>query len=208
MSGIGATATVTGDRRAQRRAATRGEIVEAAWAVAREEGLAGLTMRDLGARVGMKAQSLYSYVASKHEIYDAMFEQGYRELADWMSAGGAATDARSDAHRFFAFCVSDPVRFQLLFLRTLPGFEPSPSSYALAVDVLETMTARLATVGVRKARHVDLWTAVMTGLASQQIANDPGGARWERIVDDAVDMLLAHTGSPQRSRPTTGRSPR
>ena len=73
---------VTGanDRRAQRRQETKDEIVAAAWDLVREQGLAGLAMRDLGARVGMRAQSIYSYFESKHEIYDAMFREGYLDL--------------------------------------------------------------------------------------------------------------------------------
>ena len=54
------------DRRSERNAATRAEILEAAWALVREEGPAGLSLRDLGRRVGMRAQSLYSYFDSKH----------------------------------------------------------------------------------------------------------------------------------------------
>ena len=46
-----------------------------------------LTMRDVAARVGLKASSLYSYFDGKSAIYDAMFAQGARaELAthaDW-----------------------------------------------------------------------------------------------------------------------------
>ena len=203
------------NRRAQRHEATRDEILAAAWAIARDEGLAGVTMRDLGARVGMTAQSIYSYFASKHDIYDAMFGQGYRAFADWM----AATDtelparpsqealvarARADAHRFAEFCVSDPVRFQLLFLRTIPGFVPSEASYAIALHSLEQMRERLRALGVDDEAASDMWTAVMTGLVSQQIANDPGGDRWLRSLDSAVDMLLAHTST----RPVKKRSAR
>jgi hypothetical protein len=32
----------------------------------------------------------------------------------------------------------------------------------------------------------------MTGLVDQQIANEPGGDRWTRLVEDAVRMLLSH----------------
>lgn len=39
---------------------------------------------------------------------------------------------------------------------------------------------------------VDLWTGLITGLTSQQIANDPGGDRWRRLLPDAVDMYLRH----------------
>ena len=163
-------------------------------------------MRDLGARVGMTAQSIYSYFASKHDIYDAMFGQGYRAFADWMAATDAelparpsqavlVAQARADAHRYAEFCVSDPVRFQLLFLRTIPGFVPSEASYTIALQTLEQMRVRLRALGVDDENGSDMWTAVMTGLVSQQIANDPGGDRWLRLVDSAVDMLLAHTST-------------
>jgi hypothetical protein len=36
-----------------------------------------------------------------------------------------------------------------------------------------------------------MWTALLTGLVAQQLANDPGGERWVRLVDDAVDLLIA-----------------
>ena len=75
MSGI-----VPRDRRAERNAATRAEILSAAWDLARDDGLTALAMRDLGARVGMRAQSLYVYFPSKHAIYDAMFAASNLEL--------------------------------------------------------------------------------------------------------------------------------
>ncbi len=105
-------------------------------------------MRDLGERVGMRAQSIYSYFASKHEIYDAMFLEGYQAFVDWMD--DAANDeqfaadpmgaARRSVHAFVSFCTNDPVRYQLLFQRTIPGFTPSPESYAVAVQAYEQMS--------------------------------------------------------------------
>ena len=184
------------DRRSLRRERTRDEIVSAAWSLAREQGLAGLSMRDLGARVGMRAQSVYAYFDSKDAIYDAMFRQGYEEFIVAMSgARGRHTQplaqARAFAHRFFDFCVSDPVRYQLLFLRTIPGFVPSAESYAVAVDALESVNSELAALGVRDAAAADLGTALFTGLVSQQLSNDPGGKRWRDLVDRAARMLLA-----------------
>jgi len=40
--------------------------------------------------------------------------------------------------------------------------------------------------------HFDMWTALVTGLAAQQTANDPGGERWLRLIDNAVDMYANH----------------
>jgi len=168
----------------------------------REDGLAGLSMRDLGTRVGMKAQSLYSYFGSKHEIYDAMFLQGYREFAVWMAAAvddrptpdvDPEAAVRRAIHAFVEFCTSDPVRYQLLFQRTVPGFTPSPEAWAVAVELYEQMRHQVTSIGVHDQATFDLWTAVMTGITDQQISNDPGGDRWIRLVDRAVDMLLTDT---------------
>src|SRR5947209_8521580 len=70
------------DRRAERLEATRREILDVAWELVRTDGLGGLSMRDLGARVGLRAQSLYVYFPSKHAIYDAMFADANRDLLD------------------------------------------------------------------------------------------------------------------------------
>ena len=193
------------DRRAERADATRQEILDAAWALVREEGLAALTMRDLGARVGMRAQSLYGYFASKHAIYDAMFAQANRELVSRWQAAAAAGDPDPEAvlrrrnRAFLEFCVEDPVRHQLLFQRTIPGFRPSPESYAPAVEGLDDLQGRLRAVGVDDPRAWDVWTALAAGLAAQQNANEPGGERWVRLADEAIDMFLEHY-APGRPR--------
>jgi hypothetical protein len=43
----------------------------------------------------------------------------------------------------------------------------------------------------------------VSGLSTQQIANDPGGDRWLRLIDDAVDMYAKHVLG---KRPRKGRS--
>ena len=175
----------------------------AAWDLVREHGLAGLSMRDLGDRVGMRAQSVYSYFASKHEIYDAMFLEGYQAFAGRMDeavdgdrlVSEPVATAKGVARAFVEFCTSDPARYQLLFLRTIPGFEPSAASYAVSERSYERMAEELAIVGVRGQATLDIWTAMLTGLASQQISNDPGGDRWKQLVDPVVEMLLGEAGT-------------
>jgi AcrR family transcriptional regulator len=197
------------DRRADRHAATKREILDVVWGLARDRGLAGWTLRDVATAVGMRAPSLYGYFDSKNAVYDAMFADGYAALlerterthADLIDRGVAPVDiVRAAAELFFTFCIEDPARMQLLFLRTIPGFEPSESAYALARQPFEQMTGVLASAGLGAPEHVDLWTALLTGLATQQVSNDPGGDRWRRLVDPAVDMFLAAhlPPSPQR----------
>jgi hypothetical protein len=52
------------------------------------------------------------------------------------------------------------------------------------------MATQLADLGITDPAAMDLWTAMLTGLTDQQISNDPGGQRWERLIDRAVDMIL------------------
>ena len=186
----------TSPRVTARRAATRAEILDAAWRLAREHGIAGFSLRDLAKEVGMQAPSLYGHFDGKDAIYDAMFEQGNRQLLEAMGDLEATDDLRSllveGARGFLAFCTEDEARFQLLFGRPIPGWEPSPEAYAPAVEALERTRALFEAVSLDRPEHLDLWTALTSGLAHQQIANDPGGDRWSRLVDDTADMFLAH----------------
>lgn len=166
-------------------------------------------MRELGAEVGLRAQSLYAYFDSKAELYDAMFRQGQEQLAErsahWPTDLSDVDDPRSTAkritHEFVAFCTEDPVRYQLLFQRVIPAWEPTPDTYALAVQRITELRRTFTSIGIDTDEAVDLWTAVITGLTDQQISNDPGGDRWIRLVDRAVDMFFDHVGN-DRPDPT------
>ena len=199
-----APVAVVRDRRAERYAATRQEILDAAWELVREQGLTALAMRDLGSRVGMRAQSLYAYFPSKHAIYDAMFAEANREILSRTLQLPPRSDPvralKEQAHLYLQFCVEDPVRYQLLYQRTIPGFAPSPESYAPAVEALELARVALAACGVTTPRALDTWTALIAGLATQQNSNEPGGHRWVRLADDVIDMFLAHR-QPGKAKP-------
>jgi hypothetical protein len=90
------------------------------------------------------------------------------------------------------FCAEDPVRHQLLHQRPIPGFEPGAESYEFAVEVLALVRAVLRDCGVTSPRAFDMYTALTSGLAAQQNANEPGGTRWLRLADEAADMFLQH----------------
>jgi AcrR family transcriptional regulator len=155
-------------------------------------------MRDLAAEVGLRAPSLYEYVAGKEQIYDAMFAEGNRALL----AGserlprapevGTRTMLVAAAAGYLGFAAEDPIRFQLLFQHAITGWEPSPEAYAPAIAAYEVFRERFAEAGVTDQADLDLWTGLLSGLAHQQLANDPGGDRWSRLAERAVDMYLGH----------------
>lgn len=205
------------DWRENRREAARAEIVHQAWTVARRTGLLGFSLRDLARRLGMAAPSLYSYFDSKHALYDAMYADGYRDYLslDRPSAGNLRSELLAGARRFARFSCADPVRYQLLFQRTIPNFVPTPSSYSLAQEAYERDFAALRRLGLSRQRDLDLVTGVISGLVAQQLANEPDGDRWLRLLDDTVDMLVHHVSSAgarsrarKRRTDTTGGSSR
>lgn len=187
--------TARSDRRTLRRVRTRQEILDAAWTLAASAGIAGWTMADLGRATGMRAPSLYEYFPSKFAILDAMFAQGYEDHAAAIGPAATQPDFRSglvagvQAH--LDFCCSNPPRYQLLFQRPVPGFEPSPEAMQASFRSFRLMTDFFALHGVSDPGTIDLWTALIGGLAAQQLSNEPGGDRWVRLVEPAVDMFLA-----------------
>ena len=189
------------NRLLERREATRQEILNAAWMVARQDGLAELTMRAVAARIGMRPPSLYSHFESKHAIYDAMFEQAWREYEslDELKAP-LPQDPRAALKRiaatFVDFALADFARHQLMNVRTIPGFRPTPEAYEPAVRVLGRLRTFLAGLGIEGDELVDLFTALVGGLVEQQWANDAGGNRWRRLLDRAVDMYANEVGLP------------
>jgi len=198
----------TADWREHRRQSGRDAIVDAAWELVHEEGLVALSLRDLAARAGITTPTVYAYFDSKHAIYDAMFGRAATEFADRMAEPFETDETTAilvaSVRRFIDFCTSDVARYQLLFQRMIPGFEPSAESYAPAVRALDAARERLLLSGVTQSRHLDLWTALLTGLVDQQVSNDPGGNRWTKLIDEAVDMFLDHcrsTPAPRSRKP-------
>jgi AcrR family transcriptional regulator len=200
---IGGGARVT-DRRAERRAEKRASIIAEAWALARRDGLGALSLHGLAAAVGLRQPSLYVYFDSKLALYDALFADGYRQLLDFTKEREYGGEPRAALVRFLRDQVewsgADFVRYQILFQRSIPGFEPSPESWAHAVEFYEMASAVLSAAGLTEQCHVDLFSALVSGMCSQQAANDPGGTRWAQHADIAVDIFLAAAKRRSASR--------
>ncbi len=136
-----------------------------------------------------------------------MFLEGNKQLLarlteqEWPDDPRAAL--RLGARVFVEFSMEDVARYQLLFLRTIPNFEPSAGAYAVAVQVYEQMRDRFAAAGLGGSAAFDIWTALVSGLSAQQIANDPAGDRWLRLIDEVVDMYVDHLTTPPKQRKGT-----
>jgi AcrR family transcriptional regulator len=196
------------DRKTERRTATRREIVDAAWQVARAKGLAQVMLRDVAELVGMRAPSLYTHFDSKNAIYDAMFGDAWIQFLEVQKTAVPAEPKTSRAalryyaRVYFDFSVAFPARHQLMSLRTIPDFTPSAEAYAPSVASMESFVSLMAKHGVRRQEDVDLFVAIVGGMVDAQLANDPGGDRWSRLLDRAINMFADNVGiTNERSRP-------
>jgi hypothetical protein len=106
------------------------------------------------------------------------------------------------------FMVNNPPASQLLFERTIPGFEPSPACYAYAEEYLAFVVDLLRAAGVTDPGDIDIFVAIIGGLFNQQQTNEPGGDRWIRHLDTVLAMLFAHVDGlipPGTSPPSEAR---
>jgi AcrR family transcriptional regulator len=193
----------------RRRQAVIEEALQHAVDVMTEAGVGAVSISEVARRTGMRGPSLYKYFPSLHALYDALFARG---LAAEMAAAWAAAEAaepgveqlRAGARASVRWCVENPALAQLLHWRPVPGFEPSPAVFAVSRADMEQVRAVLAeavrrhqlTPAADSDDAVRLCTVVISGLITQQLANEPGAAfedgTFTRRTDDAIEMFLDH----------------
>jgi signal transduction histidine kinase len=170
------------------------QVLDAAREVLRDRGVLGLTLEEVASRLGVDVSAVTAHHGRLDDLCDALFADGQRILAQRLNALPVVDDPRErvrlQMHAFVRFSMEDVGRHQLLFQRLVPSFEPSPESYALAVANLDRSRQMLGDVGITEPAHVDMFTAIIAGMINQQLANDPGGDRWVRLIDDTLDVYL------------------
>ena len=191
-----------------RRGLDRARVVAAAGDLADAEGLAAVSVARVAGELGIRGPSLYKYFPSRHAIYDALFRRG---LLAQQAAVHAAVETvppgvdrlRVGAEAVVRWAVENPALAQLLHWRPVPGFEPSPETFELSLqdmDVVRETFAEAVRLGQLSTDAdsddaIRLYTVVLSGLISQQLANQPGvpfdeGA-FSGLTSTAVDLFLS-----------------
>src|SRR5215468_2250304 len=200
------------DRRARRRNETVQEILDVALEVMAEEGAAGLSLSEVARRMGLRPPSLYQYFPSKMAIYDALFERGMRqvlELVEQHWAGQNGADRHPDPLRalgagqqaLLGWVAGNRVLAQLIYWRPVPGFTPSLDAFAPSARQLELLgtvlraavdAGQLAPDGA-SFEGIRLYTLLLTGVISQQLANEPAEeASLGHLNGTVLKMFAAH----------------
>ncbi len=177
-----------------RRAATRRQILDAAWAVMADEGVAALSAREVARSVGMRQQSLTYYFPTKQDLMDALFSDGFSDLHDLLSDAPEDSDAVEAvvavAEAVVGYFRAHPARYHLMFQRTVPGFSPSDTSHHAALQCLNVLVERLQAAAVTEPGDVALVRGLISGLAAEQIANNPTGHEFTDQVGRGIRALL------------------
>ncbi len=182
-------------RATARRTAAEREILDAAWALMAREGVAEVSVREVARDVGLRQQSLTHYFPTKHALLDALFADGFADLRrvfDGLPDNDDEVEAVVElAVSVVEYCQANPARYHLMFQRTIPGFQPSEESHRVALTVLGGLTERLTATGVDDVRDVALVRALISGIAAEQSANDPGGRLFADQTARGIRTLVA-----------------
>ncbi|MEU9016856.1 TetR/AcrR family transcriptional regulator C-terminal domain-containing protein, partial [Actinomadura sp. NPDC048394] len=147
-------------------------IVDAAIAVADAEGMAALSMRAVGERLGRTAMSLYTYVPGKAELVDLMYDRALAELpASYEVSAGWRAALVAWAEDGWAFYLRHPWVLQVSQARPVLG----PNEYG----VLEALLGVLAVTGL-DAREVRRAVAALSSVvrgAAQTVAESRQAVR-------------------------------
>lgn len=109
----------------QERAQTRARILAAARDLVEKLGVERLSMRAIGAKVGLTASALYAYFPAKQDLLRALWQGAIDDLDACFRALSAAEPDPLAAlttlgRAYAAFALEDPARFRLLFFTLAP----------------------------------------------------------------------------------------
>src|SRR5688572_3974907 len=137
----------------------RRALLDEALATIRTEGVSGLTLREIGARLGVSRTALYRHFADKRALLAAVATEGFRmlrqqTLAAWEDGGRGAAAFQSMGIAYVRFALANPAHYRVMF----GGFvDPEARDSELAIEgeaafrVLVDALAALQRDGIMRA---------------------------------------------------------
>ena len=132
-----------------------GALLSSAADILESEGPDGLSVRRIAAAAGVAPMGVYNHFESKFGIVEALYVQGFRRLADAMAAMAQVDDPAEalleGARAYRTLALAHPMAYQVMFLRAVPGFEPSDpalTSCTRGFDCLVDTVERAIRAGV------------------------------------------------------------
>jgi len=139
----------TRPRRAYHHGDLRRALLREAARAIRADGPDGVTLRDVGRRLGVSRTALYRHFSDKGALLAAVAREGFqtfsRELKDaWNEAGGGITGFRAMGAAYVRFAIANPAHYRIMFGRFLDLCE---SDTALATEASASFTVLTDAIG-------------------------------------------------------------
>ena len=191
----------------QRTDALRERGLASAMAVLAEEGVVGLTTRTVARRANASLPAIYEVFGDKAGIVRSVFFEGFRMLADDLSALPPHPDPlealRGLAEAFRRFIVTNPVLAQVMFSQPFADFDPGAEDTRAGVKVRKIFVHHVRVAvdqGLLAGDATDIaliFFTVVEGLAAAENAQWLGGSkqsvdrRWRLGLNAVIDGLRA-----------------
>jgi AcrR family transcriptional regulator len=109
------------------------------------EGPDGLSVRRIAAAAHVAPMGVYNHFDSKFGIVEALFIDGFERLRHALAAIADNPDPyealREGGRRYRALALAHPMVYQVMFLRAVPGFEPSDHALVMAARAFDSLVA-------------------------------------------------------------------
>jgi AcrR family transcriptional regulator len=109
------------------------------------EGPDGLSVRRIAAAAHVAPMGVYNHFDSKFGIVEALFVDGFERLRDALATIADIPDPyealREGGRRYRALALAHPMVYQVMFLRAVPGFEPSDHALEMAARAFDSLVA-------------------------------------------------------------------
>jgi AcrR family transcriptional regulator len=198
------------------REAQREAILLAGEELLRTDGAAALTMRRIAERVGYTTTVLYLHFANKNELCQSLYLRGFHLQQEIMQnhlgqvpADDPVAQLQAMTRGYVHFAAEHPALYGLMFLNTVPDFEPTPLSEPsqngtkVLRNVLRLGVARQVFEPVDVAETARVLWAMLHGLTSLSqhrlfgYAPDEAEEKMAKLPELACNMAL--TGLLRRS---------
>ncbi len=195
----------TKERQDRERQAVTASILSAARDLFVAEGYQSVSIRKIAERIEYSPAAIYSYFASKDDIFLTLAEEGFHRLdarvRGAMKTGNPLEDVRGCWWAFYEFSQDEPAYFELMFVdRSVPritqqweGFEFLQGMLGNAVDAIQKAIDAGAfpkTLSPNVAMHM-LWAALI-GPAVVGIRHRlQSGEDYDALARDVLNATIA-----------------
>jgi len=191
--------------------AKKKDIVAAALALFREQGIKGTTIRQIAARAGVTPGALYRHFPGKRGLAQALFEECAGRLTETLRA---AAEGRNDPREALAavtralleFSRREPTAFGYILERHEEEVQRAQPGRELPKDVLEQVIAAGVESGCFPEQDASLGAALVIGMCLRAVfffEREMLASSWEemaaRVVQAAL-LVIQQTGGGAPSK--------